>query len=67
MNYNLSVVLPAKINRWVNIIIAAINIPCILFNFAGEAWVHMITGAVIQVILLSLIIRYAWNWPRFKI
>ena len=60
----LSVALPAKINRRVNIIIAAVNIPLILFNLAGEAWVHMVIGAVIQVILLCLIINYAWKWPR---
>lgn len=60
----LSVTLPAKINRRVNIIIAAVNIPLILFNLAGEAWVHMVIGAVIQVILLCLIINYAWRWPR---
>lgn len=60
----LSVTLPAKINRRVNIIIAAVNIPLILFNLAGEAWVHMVIGAVIQVILLCLIINYAWKWPR---
>lgn len=63
----LSVALPAKINRWINIITAAVNIPCILFNLAGEAWVHMVTGAVIQVILLSLIILYAWKWPCTKV
>ncbi len=63
----LTVALPAKINRWVNIIIAAINIPLILFNLAGEPWVHMIAGAVIQVVLLSLIIRYAWVWPRTQL
>ncbi len=63
----LSVALPAKINRWINIITAAVNIPCILFNLAGEAWVHMVTGAVIQVILLGLIILYAWKWPRVEI
>lgn len=60
----LSVTLPAKINRRVNIISAAVNIPLILFNLAGEAWVHMVIGAVIQVILLCLIINYAWKWPR---
>jgi len=60
----LSVTLPAKVNRWVNIIIAAINIPFILFNLAGEAWIHMIIGAIIQVILLCLIIYFAWKWPR---
>lgn len=62
----LSVALPAKINRWANIIIAAINIPLILFNLAGEAWMHMVLGAVIQIILLCLIISYAWKWPRIQ-
>lgn len=61
---SLSVILPAKINRWVNIVIASLNIPLILFNLAGEAWVHMIVGAVLQVVLLLLIIGYAWKWPR---
>lgn len=63
----LSVALPAKVNRLANIIIAAINIPLILFNLAGEAWAHMVVGAIIQVVLLCLIIRYAWNWPRIRV
>lgn len=62
----LSVVLPAKVNRRVNIIMASINIPLILFNLAGVAWVHMVVGAFIQVMLLGLIIFYAWKWPRVK-
>jgi hypothetical protein len=61
---SLSVILYAKVNRWTNIIVAAINIPLILFNLAGEAWMHMVIGAIIQVILLCLIIVYAWKWPR---
>ena len=59
----LSVALPAKVNRPVNIIIAAVNIPFILFNLAGEAWMHMVVGAVVQVLLLSMIIYYSWKWP----
>lgn len=62
----LSVALPAKVNRWANIIIAAVNIPFILFNLAGEAWMHMVFGAVVEVVLLCLIIRYAWKWPRIE-
>jgi len=62
----LSVTLPAKVNRWVNIIIAAVNIPFMLFNLAGEAWIHMVFGAVVEVVLLCLIIRYAWKWPRIE-
>jgi hypothetical protein len=62
----LSVALPAKVNRWANIIIAAVNIPFILFNLAGEAWIHMVFGAVVEVVLLCLIIRFAWKWPRIE-
>ncbi len=62
----LSVTLPAKINRWVNIIFAALNIPALLYNLVGEAWMHMVFGAVVEVVLLCLIIRYAWKWPRIE-
>ena len=62
----LSVALPAKVNRWVNIIIAAVYIPYTLFNLAGVAWMHMVFGAVVEVVLLCLIIRYAWKWPRIE-
>lgn len=60
----LSVALPAKINRLTNIIVALIHIPYMLFNLAGEAWMHMLFAAAVEVILLCLIIRYAWKWPR---
>jgi hypothetical protein len=59
----LSVGLPAKISRWTNIIVATVYIPYTLFNLAGEAWLHMIFGAAVEVVLLLLIIRYAWKWP----
>ena len=63
----LSVALPAIVNRWANIIIAAVYIPYTLFNLAGEAWMHMVFGAVVEVIFLCLIIIYAWKWPRIEI
>ncbi|MBZ0304669.1 MAG: DUF6326 family protein [Anaerolineae bacterium] len=62
----LSVALPAKVNRWTNLIVATLYIPYMVFNLAGEAWPHMIFGAAIEVILLLLIIRYAWKWPRIE-
>ena len=62
----LSVALPAKVNRWTNIIIAALYIPYTLFNLTGEAWMHMVFGAIAEVVLLYVIIRYAWNWPRIE-
>jgi hypothetical protein len=62
----LSVALPPKVNRWTNIIMAAVYIPFSLFNLAGEAWNYMIFGAVVEVILLLLVIWYAWKWPKRK-
>ena len=62
----LSVVLPAKVNRWTNLIVATVFIPYMLFNLVGEAWVHMYFAAAVEVVLLCLIICYAWKWPRIE-
>jgi hypothetical protein len=63
----LSVALSAEVNRRTNIIAAAVYIPYTLFNLAGEAWIHMFFGAAVEVVLLLLIIRYAWKWPKQEI
>ena len=58
----LSVALSAKVNRWTNIIVAAVYIPYTLVNLVGGlVWMHMVFGAVVEVVLLLLIIRYAWS------
>ena len=62
----LSVALSAKVNRRTNIIVAAVYIPVSLFNLAGATWMHMVYGAVVEVVLLLLIISYAWKWPKQK-
>jgi hypothetical protein len=62
----LSVALSAKVNRLTNIIVAAVFIPYMLFNLVGEAWVHMYFAAAVEVVLLCLIIRYAWKWPHVE-
>jgi len=63
----LSVALSAKVNRWVNMIIAAVYIPYTLFNLAGEAWMYMVFGAIVEVAILLLIISCAWKWPKQEI
>lgn len=62
----LSVALSAKINRLTNIIVGIVLIPYMLFNLAGEAWLHMVFAAVVEIILLCLIILFAWKWPRIE-
>lgn len=63
----ISVTLPAKISRMTNIIFAVLYIPYSLFNLVGEFWMHMMYGAAVEVVLLLLIINYAWKWPRYKV
>ena len=60
----LSVALPAKVNRWTNIMVAIVHIPYMLFNLTGVAWMHMYFAAAVEVVLLLLIIFYAWKWPK---
>lgn len=60
----LSIILSAKVNRWTNIVVATLYTPYTLFNLSGEAWIHMMFGAGIEVVLLLLVVRYAWRWPR---
>ncbi|GAB4424307.1 MAG: DUF6326 family protein [Turneriella sp.] len=62
----LSLALLAKINRRTNLITAVVYIPYTLFNLAGEAWPHMVFGAAAEIVLLGLIIWYAWRWPRIE-
>lgn len=59
----LSLILPYKANRLTNIIGGIVLIPYMLFNLAGEAWLHMYFAALVEVILLCLIIFYAYKWP----
>lgn len=61
-----SVALPDKINRRTNTVVAAVYIPYSIFNLAGEAWPHMIFGAVVEVAILCVIIRYVCTWPRSR-
>jgi hypothetical protein len=60
----LSLALPARANRWTNIVVASLFVPASIFNVIGSPWVFYFWFAVIiEVALLSLAIRYAWTWP----
>jgi hypothetical protein len=60
----LSLALPARANRWTNIVLASLYVVISVGNAIGEAWVVYFSFAVIvEVALLALAIRYAWTWP----
>jgi hypothetical protein len=61
----LSMTLPVRANRITNLIVASVQVPYAAFNVVGESWTYFYgLGVVLEVILLALILRYAWTWPR---
>ena len=64
----LSMALPARANRITNLIVASLQVPFAAFNAVGqlgESWMYFyLLGVALELILLALILRYAWTWPR---
>jgi hypothetical protein len=61
----LSMTLPARANRMLNLVLASLYIPVSSFNVLGESWILFYgLGVVVEVILLGFILRSAWTWPR---
>jgi hypothetical protein len=64
----LSMTLPARANRITNLIVASVQIPFAAFNAVGQVgqpWMYFyVLGVALELILLALIVRYAWTWPR---
>jgi hypothetical protein len=58
----LSRVLKYRVNRWVNIIAAAITI-MVVFSSVPTVPADIFFDAI-EVVALSLIIWYAWKWPK---
>ncbi len=59
----LSLALPAKVNRWVNIIVGIFYIVVVLGFLIGESYAFYIFGSIVEAVLLGLIVWYAWKWP----
>jgi hypothetical protein len=60
----LSLALKAKANRWTNVIVGIVYIVVVVGNTVGESWVFYILGSIIEVVLLALVVWYAYKWPR---
>lgn len=61
----LSVTLPARANRITNLVVASLYVPFTIFNVSGGFYLYFYgLGVVLELILLALIARYAWSWPR---
>ena len=63
----LSMTLPARVNRTINLVVAALYIPVSVYNAAGESWTYSYFYGLsigLEVLLLVFILRSAWTWPR---
>jgi hypothetical protein len=64
----LSVTLPARVNRTINLVVATLYIPVSVYNVAGEeSWSYSYFYGFsigLEVLLLAFILRSAWTWPR---
>jgi len=60
----LSRVLKYRVNRWANIIAGAITILFVIGG--GSTTLSYIFFATIEVVCMSLIIWYAWKWPKLE-
>lgn len=61
----LSTALPARVNRTTNLVVAALFVPFTVFNVAGGFYLYFYgLGVVLELVVLALIVRWAWTWPR---
>ena len=57
-------VLKPRINRVVNIAVSLVYLVTIIGSAIGETWVYYFIGSAVEVVLLAIIARTAWAWPR---
>jgi Family of unknown function (DUF6326) len=58
-----ALVAPARMNRMLNIVIAALYTASILVGM-GDPWKYYVLGSAVEVVLLIVIIRVSVRWPR---
>ena len=63
----LSLALKARANRWANIILGLVHIGILGGTFfVGEISTLYAFYAVVELLLMVLIVWYAWKWPRLE-
>jgi hypothetical protein len=61
----LSMTLPARASRTLNLVVAPLYVLYSAFNAVGESWAFFYGLSIgLEALLLALILRLAWTWPR---
>ena len=58
----LSITLKPKVNRWANIILGVVYTLVNISNLMGDIWAYYLFFGIIEIVLTSLIVGYAWKW-----
>ena len=57
-----SLLLPHRLNRLTNLVLAGIYALTIIGSMVGETWVYYLLGSVVELVLLAAIGRVALRW-----
>lgn len=60
----LSLVLRPRANRLTNIVVSLVYLLTVIGSTVGETWAYYFIGSAVEVVLLAVIARTAWVWPR---
>jgi uncharacterized membrane protein HdeD (DUF308 family) len=60
----LSLTLKPKVNRWANILFGVLYTVVNIMNLMGDAWAYYLFFGIAEIVLTSLIVRYAWLWRK---
>ena len=63
----LSLTLPAKVNRWANIILGIFHIVLLFFTVMPGSWAYYIFYMILEGVFCALIVWHAWKWPKQEI
>jgi uncharacterized membrane protein HdeD (DUF308 family) len=62
----LSLVVRAKTNRWLNIILGILQIAIGVLNLVGATWAYYIFYGITLTLIPILIVVYAYKWPNLE-
>ena len=58
-----SLVAPARINRWANVVVGLAWAASVVLSVVGETWAYFVLGSIVEVVLLLAVAAVAWSWP----
>ena len=62
----LTLVLTPALSRWVNLALAALYVASVVLFSIGETWAYYYFLSGVEIVLLALIVWYAWRWPAAR-